>query len=369
MKNKGAPNLVQEFHEIGVDLNTSRLTAPRISTGLPALDLVTGGGFPRRMLTTVWGTEGGGKSTITLYTARELIESTKAAGKPEIVVWFDAERTFDEGYAQSLGVDTDWLVPHRPKKGESAEETLELLLKVANNPNLKSGRVGMIVIDSKDALSTARALEAGMKDSDMGNSPKMWTNFCRKFHAPIDLNDIALVIVSQMRKNIGQMYGDPSTMSGGMALMHMTRLRVRARAAGEIRKGKDVVGTKLEFVITKASVYGATYKGKAEMEFRRKPTAYIDPIPQLVWVGQQLLVLTNAKGEKAGSGYWMLGEHQIAIGQDKVVEAVRGDERLHGKLAISVASAIADRINRQEALPVETDESASDDEELSEQGE
>lgn len=346
----------KHLEENGVKITQKETLAERVSFGLPALDLITGGGVPVGMLTMLWGQEGSGKTTTALYLAREFINEGKRRGERLAVAWIDAERTFDSAYAESLGIDLDHIVLHRPQDGETAEETLEKVVGVAKLSHLSrlDARVGLIVIDSMNALSTARSMEAGMTDKDMGSSAKLWTNFCRQFPAPIDSHNIALVMIAQMRKNLGQMYGNPDTMSGGEALKHMTRLRIKFKASGEKKKGDKVVATILKPVVVKSSVFGAVMKGTAEMEMRRYPHTYIDPVPQLVSVGQELSILTNAKGERAGSGYWFFEGEQLTIGFDKVVEHVRQSPELLQLLAIRVREAIQGIVHRGEGLPVLT---------------
>src|SRR5690606_17704143 len=110
-----------------------------IPTGLPYIDRATGiGGIPIGRITEVSGKWSAGKSTLALQT----IASAQKQGME--CIWHDTEFSWDDGYARSLGVDTDLLyLIQKP----TAEEGLDLLLEVA-----REKKNFLMVIDSVGGL-------------------------------------------------------------------------------------------------------------------------------------------------------------------------------------------------------------------------
>lgn len=98
--------------------------------------------------------------------------------------------------------------------------------------NIKNNEVGLYVVDSLDALTSKETIERGEerlkyakkgKEYDKGtygtNKPKFLSQeFFPKITDLIEQNNVVLLIISQVRDNIGVMFGKKHTRSGGKAL-------------------------------------------------------------------------------------------------------------------------------------------------------
>jgi RecA/RadA recombinase len=142
-----------------IQLGTAKPRPPRgaFSTGCLSLDLMLNGGFPREMVTELYGPEGGGKSTLGLTT----IGIAQNDGENAALV--DAEHGFDPNYARKLGVNVEKLAISQPESGEEALQIVETLVD--------SGAVGIIVVDSVAMLVPRAEIEGEIGDSVPFDAP------------------------------------------------------------------------------------------------------------------------------------------------------------------------------------------------------
>ena len=120
-----------------------------IPTGSLSLDVALGvGGYPRGRIIEIYGPESSGKTTLTLHA---IAEAQKAGLS---CAFIDAEHAFDPSYARNLGINLDDMIISQPDNGEAALEIADTLVR--------SGAIGLIVIDSVAALVPQVELEGGM---------------------------------------------------------------------------------------------------------------------------------------------------------------------------------------------------------------
>ena len=126
-----------------------------IPSGSLNLDIALGlGGIPKGRIIEVYGTESGGKTTLTLHMISEVQKKGGVAG------FIDAEHALDPVYAKNIGVDVDNLYVSQPDCGEQALEIAETMVR--------SGAFDLIVIDSVAALTPKAEIEGDMGDSHIG---------------------------------------------------------------------------------------------------------------------------------------------------------------------------------------------------------
>ena len=126
-----------------------------IPTGSLNLDIALGlGGIPKGRIIEVYGTESGGKTTLTLHMIAEVQK------KGGLAAFIDAEHALDPAYARNLGVNTDELYVSQPDSGEQALEIAETMVR--------SGALDLIVIDSVAALTPKAEIDGEMGDSHIG---------------------------------------------------------------------------------------------------------------------------------------------------------------------------------------------------------
>ena len=126
-----------------------------VPSGSISLDVALGiGGYPKGRIIEIYGPESSGKTTFALHAIAEI---QKQGGKAAFI---DAEHSLDPNYASKLGVNINELLLSQPDNGEQALEICEALVR--------SGAIGIIVIDSVAALVPQAEIEGEMGDSHVG---------------------------------------------------------------------------------------------------------------------------------------------------------------------------------------------------------
>jgi len=277
-----------------------------IPTGSFSLDLALGvGGFPKGRIVEVFGPESSGKSTLALHAIAE------AQAKGEKAAYIDAEHAMDPDYAKKLGVKLDELLISQPDSGEDALNILEALVR--------SGKIGIIVVDSVAALTPRAEIEGEMGAQFIGLQARMMSQALRKITAIADKAGVLIIFINQLRDKIGMMgYGEPTTTPGGRALKFYASVRVDLRRIAQIKKGEDVVGNR-----TKAKVA----KNKVAPPFK---IAEFDIIygEGISYEGDVLAVaIKNGIVKKAGNTYSFDNE-KLGVGAEASREKLKEDKKL-----------------------------------------
>lgn len=224
-----------------------------VPTGMPTLDndVLGCGGIPDGRVIEVFGPESSGKTTSSLH----IVAQYQKAGK--IAAFVDAEHALDLLYAATLGVDTDNLVLNQPMSGEQAlDVTLDLI---------KSGAVGIIVVDSVAALVPEAELAGDMGDQHVGLQARLMSQAMRKLIGEAYRNKVTVIFINQIREKIGVMFGSPEVTTGGRALKFYSSIRIDVRRRDVVKDGTGdnapIVGHLIEFKAVKNKVgkpFGST---------------------------------------------------------------------------------------------------------------
>lgn len=182
----------------------------RMPTGVFAFDLASGGGFPERRLSILYGPESSGK-TILLQKA---IAWQQKYHPERVNAFFDIENTFDPKWAEKLGVNIDKLMIFRPDYAEQAVDMIEALLKADD--------CGIVGLDSAAALIGMRELNQSAEKDPVGGASLIVSKLVKRSiwamaEAEKQGSFGTLVLINQTRTKIGVMYGDPETYPGGQA--------------------------------------------------------------------------------------------------------------------------------------------------------
>jgi len=209
-----------------------------ISTGLIALDEALGiGGLPRGRVIELFGPESSGKTSL----AQKVAALAQKAG--DVAAFIDAEHAFDEDWAKTLGVDTDALLVSQPDYGEQALAIAEELVK--------SGRVGIIVIDSVAALVPKAELDGEMGASHMGLQARMMSQALRKLTGAMGNTRTCIIFINQLRSQIGQFFGNAETQPGGKALKFYSSIRMDIRRIATLKDGTEAIGNQVRVKVVK----------------------------------------------------------------------------------------------------------------------
>ncbi|MCA9381275.1 recombinase RecA, partial [Candidatus Dojkabacteria bacterium] len=167
-----------------------------IPTGAISLDIALGvGGVPKGRIIEVYGPESSGKTTLALHIIAE------AQKQGDICAFVDAEHAFDSTYAEALGINIDNLLVSQPDYGEQALEIVETLVR--------SGGIGLIVVDSVAALTPKAEIDGEMGDSHMGLQARLMSQALRKITGIAQKTNTTVLFINQLRMKIGVMFGNP----------------------------------------------------------------------------------------------------------------------------------------------------------------
>ena len=204
------------------DSNIKKVEA--IPTGALSLDLALGvGGLPRGRVIEIYGPEAGGKTTLSLHVAAQ---TQKMGGT---VAFIDAEHALDPVYASALGVNVD--------------EKL-----------VRSGAIDLIIIDSVAALVPKAEIEGEMGDAHVGLQARLMSQALRKLTSILSKTKTSIIFINQIRQKIGVMFGNPETTPGGLALKFYSSVRIDVRRIENIKKGDEIIGTRVRAKVTKNKV-------------------------------------------------------------------------------------------------------------------
>jgi recombination protein RecA len=210
-----------------------------ISTGSPALDESIGiGGIPMGRITQFAGKESSGKTMLALSCIKQYLDKNP----DNTALFIDAEYTYDPTWAAKQGVDTDRVMVIKTNDAKAIFEGLIGRVKVnsvtkkvtksmrgildhvieGTDPRFKD--LGIIVLDSIAVLNTPLEISADIGKANMAPIPRFLSTELKKLTPVVAQANVAFVGINQVRVNLGQMFGDPTTSPGGKALKHACSL-------------------------------------------------------------------------------------------------------------------------------------------------
>ncbi len=164
-----------------------------VHSGSLSLDRAIGGGIPVGRTIEFFGPEMSGKTTLAQHVMREFQKRGRVAAL------IDAEHTFNKELAVQYGLDVDNILLSQPSTGEEALDIAEAIIR--------SGDVGVVVIDSVSALTPKKELEGEMSDQDIALQARMMSKAMRKLTAALHQNNCTAIFINQLREKVGVMYG------------------------------------------------------------------------------------------------------------------------------------------------------------------
>lgn len=265
------------------------------SSGSIALDLALGiGGYPKGRIIEIYGPESSGKTTFALHAIAEM---QKSGGYAAFV---DAEHALDPKYAKSLGVDVDNLILSQPDTGEQALEITEALIR--------SGAVGIVVVDSVAALVPEAEISGEMGDSHVGLQARLMSQAMRKLSGIISKTNTICIFINQIREKVGVFFGNPETTSGGRALKFYASVRLDIRRGEQLKEKGEIVGNKVKAKVVKNKVAPPFKVATVDLIYGEG----ISKTGEIIDIGSELNIV-----EKSGSWYSYNNE-RIGQGRENV---------------------------------------------------
>jgi len=212
-----------------------------ISTGSETLDFAIGiGGIPRGRVTQLAGQESSGKTMLALSCIKSYLDENP----DNTALFIDAEYTYDPEWASSQGVDVSRVMVIKTNDAKKIFEGLigkvsvnsatkkvskkmkGILDYIIDGEDPRFKNLGIIVLDSIAVLNTPLEMAADIGKANMAPIPRFLSTELKKLTPVIAEANVAFVGINQVRVNLGQMFGDPTTSPGGKALKHACSLMI-----------------------------------------------------------------------------------------------------------------------------------------------
>lgn len=305
-----------------VTLSSEIVSPAKIPTPSHGLNNALGGGFLLGRQVLLWGSKSSAKSSLCL----QIVGMAQKAGYT--CAWIDAEMSYDDKWAERLGVDNSQLI-------YSEARTINDMVDVGTG--LMAAGVDIIVIDSMSALLPAVYFE---KDSDelkqlentkqIGAESRDFSNAWKMLnYANNRVKPTLLLVISQARNNISAMYTSQGP-QGGMSTKYYSSTIIKLFSSesdnqaikGKIYSGDKIIeekiGRKVRWEVQFSKTSPAFQSGEYDFYFRGD-TIGIDSIADLVDLAE-----FRGNIEKGGAWYTVLGER--FQGRAKVVEWLKDNK-------------------------------------------
>ncbi len=305
-----------------------------LPTGSIGLDWALGiGGYPRGRIIEIFGPESSGKTTLSLHA---IAEAQKKGG---VCAFIDAEHALDPEYAKKIGVKLDELLVSQPDHGEQALEIVEGLVR--------SGKIDIIVVDSVAALTPKDEIEGDMGSYQVGKQARLMSQALRKLTAIVSKSKTIVIFINQIRMQIGVMFGNPETTTGGKALKFYTSVRLDIRRIAQIKKGEEVVGGRHRVKVVKNKV-AAPFR---TTEFDLMYNEGISTEGELLALGEKYGIV-----QKSGSSY-SFGEEKLGRGYDASRTYLRENKKVANALLSEIRKAFKENADpKKVSAPTEDEE-------------
>ena len=195
------------------------MESERISTGIPALDSLLGGGLERRVLTQIYGEPGCGKSTIVIIAAVERLR----AG--ESVIYLDTEGFSVERFRQVAGEQAEELATHL-FLFEPLDFEQQGLMIAESERLLQKGGVGLIVIDSATALYRTELTSGKEAQRRLARQILHLLGLAKRYSVPV-------LVTNQVYMDVNR--NVPMGL-GGTTMAHLSKAIVRLEGSEGVRE-------------------------------------------------------------------------------------------------------------------------------------
>ena len=245
--------VLKELKKLGL-LPVTEEEIEYFSSGSVILDTLLGKGYPVGRIIELFGSEGSGKSYLSLLTAA----SVQREGKK--VALFDVENSYDPTWAAQIGVSNDLLV----LQADYGEQVFEGIKVLAEND------FRLIIVDSTAALLPKSEFEGEIEDQSMGTQARMLSKALRAIVPVLSRNKCTVIFINQLRERIERgpvmLFGDVSDSPGGRALKFYASIRIRVEKGQIIRdENKNKIGHQIVIKVVKNKV-GIPYR-EAKLPF------------------------------------------------------------------------------------------------------
>lgn len=205
-----------------------------LSTGCTALNCVLGGGYAMGRVVNIVGDKATGKSLLAIEAC-----SNFARQFHDGFIWYrESESAFLTSYAKKIGAPIERIsfIDRRKSEFDTVEAFYKDLDQCCDRAITRK-KPGLYILDSLDALSDEAEMERDISAGSFGASKaKKMSETFRRIVGKIEKAQVCLMIISQVRANIGATFGRKVKRTGGMALDFYASQIVYLAHLGQITK-------------------------------------------------------------------------------------------------------------------------------------
>jgi len=301
--------LKEDDPSVSVDSNQLTESRPHITSGSVVLDYLIGGslnrkgvapcpGWPKGMISNIYGHESSGKTTVALEAA------AAACDRGGLVCFIDWEHSISLDYAANLGCPVDDPDRFYLVQPNTLEAGLSVLFACA-----RAG-VDLIILDSVGAgvpkAIRGQALEEKGEMGRVGLVAAKWSNVLPQLAGDINESGSHVMGLSQLRKKINTTgYGGPdSTHQGGEAWKFYSHVRMSFRRVKSLKtKDYDALTHKQVERFTSAVIKAKIDKSKVSNSQQREAEFHIT-FGEGIDNARDLIAVGSAHGIVVKSGAW-----------------------------------------------------------------
>jgi recombination protein RecA len=196
-----------------------------------------GKGLPCGRIIELFGPEGQGKSSLLYHI---IGQCQKQDGVPALI---DTELSFDETWARKLGVDLDnvMLFPFVPGDS-SVEKYMDMLVWWVGKVRDELPDAPILVgWDTIWCTPTAELQGKSFQDKRrVASLARVMSQCLPDFNAFIAKQKVCLILVNQIRDNVGVTWGDSEVTPGGRAIKHMCSVRARVKRTAKLEGSGNI---------------------------------------------------------------------------------------------------------------------------------
>jgi len=226
-----------------------------ISTGIKALDKISGGGLVEGNMYGFWGDAGTGKSSLCAQIARKFCDDGYS------VLYIDSEKSLNDMQKKIYG-----LTKYCPKD-KSAPRQLYHLDRIVTMKQcddvckkfIDKQMVKLIIIDSITELLAKPAEDIDIEKQTIGEHARQSKDMLLKLKIAVHLNDVICIVMSQARANIQTVptYGaSDKKQAGGFAAKHVPDAILQIAKGSAIKDSENnVIGHIMRMKYEKNKIY------------------------------------------------------------------------------------------------------------------
>lgn len=249
-----------------------------VHAGCAVFDAMCGGGYPLGRVVNIVGDKSAGKTLLTM----EAFANFHMQWPSGLMRYGESEHAFDEAYASAIGIPmgsiempSNETIPVRKGRADHGEDdsggkrmplpyqTIEDFgtdLELFCDKCIRLKVNGIYAIDSLDALSDEAEMKREIGDTATYGAAKakQMSEMFRRMTIKMEQANVLLIVVSQLRDNIGARFGEKYKRSGGMALDYYASIVVWVREKGKIKQTQNgierVIGVDVQARVKKNKV-------------------------------------------------------------------------------------------------------------------